>query len=64
MLKTVETEIAICESNLHDEIEKRKKYKVKEYLYEKYKINIFFRILEAKIFKSLVSIFQYFLSLN
>ncbi|XP_035214692.1 ubiquitin carboxyl-terminal hydrolase calypso-like [Stegodyphus dumicola] len=28
LLKTVETEIAICESNLHDEIEKRKKYKV------------------------------------
>lgn len=28
LLKTVQTEIAICESNLHDEIEKRKKYKV------------------------------------
>lgn len=28
LLKTVETEIAICESNLHDEVEKRKKYKV------------------------------------
>ncbi|XP_054716085.1 ubiquitin carboxyl-terminal hydrolase BAP1-like [Uloborus diversus] len=28
LLKTVETEIAMCESNLHDEIEKRKRYKV------------------------------------
>ncbi|KAG8198763.1 hypothetical protein JTE90_023525 [Oedothorax gibbosus] len=28
LLKTVETEIEICELNLHDEVEKRKKYKV------------------------------------
>lgn len=29
LLKTVETEIEMCELNLHDEVEKRKKYKVK-----------------------------------
>lgn len=28
LLKTVENEISICEANLHDEIEKRKKYKI------------------------------------
>ena len=39
LLKNVENEITLCESNLKDEIEKRKKYKVTYHLYYSFTIN-------------------------